>query len=310
MVVGEPAQQLDRVGDVLVRHRQLRRCGAARRRAPSARWRIFGQSSTASRTSVSTRCSSSRSCVAAVRVAHRVDLDRASSSRRCRRRSASSGSTSAATSASAPSASRRTTTSGCTSRWTSRWCAVSSGGDRVDQERHVVGDDLDRPCAASVAAGSLMPQLQLARAAAARPARGGCAAAASISCGGVADQLLVGREPPVPVDQLRRASWSSPASATASATSRSALGTGSSSSASSASSAVGRSGSPVVERVDAGAGLPADAGVQLLAEHVAVDGGVELVRGPWPGLGCAGGTPVHRCHSPRPTTLWSCPTSA
>ena len=76
VVVGEPAQQLDRVGDVLVRHRRAARARCASSSArPSACGRILGQSSTASRTSVSTRRRSLCELLAVVAVADRVDLD-------------------------------------------------------------------------------------------------------------------------------------------------------------------------------------------------------------------------------------------
>ena len=44
--------------------------------------------------------------------------------------------------------SRTTSNCGCTTRWTSRCCRVELHGHRVDEERHVVGDDLDDRVAA------------------------------------------------------------------------------------------------------------------------------------------------------------------
>ena len=81
--------------------------------------------------------------LAVLRRGHAVDLevhprlgDDAELVRRpvCRRRRSPPGS---------PTASRRTTSCGWTTRWTVRPSGAERGGDRVDEERHVVGDDLD-----------------------------------------------------------------------------------------------------------------------------------------------------------------------
>ena len=93
------------------------RAAASSSAITTARWRIRGQSSTASRTSVSTRrtslCSCARACSRRIgSISIRIQLSTMSPS------IASSGSTSAASSPSAPSGSRRTTISGWTSRCT------------------------------------------------------------------------------------------------------------------------------------------------------------------------------------------------
>ena len=103
--------------------------------------------------------------------------------------------------------------------------------------------------------------------------------AATISSRGVADQLLVGGEPPEPVDQLGlRVVVADQGHGLADQ----ALRVGDRLVELGVLRVVGGGsvGLAVVERVDAGAGLTADARVQLFAEHIAVDGGVELVRRP------------------------------
>ena len=80
--------------------------------------------------------------------------------------------------------------------------AVEQRGDRVDQERHVVGDDLDDRVLL-VGVRLVDPQLQLAR----HPLLGQLPVGpggVEHLLGGEADQLLVRREPPEPADQGRR----------------------------------------------------------------------------------------------------------
>ena len=59
--------------------------------------------------------------------------------------------TSSSTSSRRPVTSRRTTNCGCTRRWMPRSCRRQLGGHGVDQEGHVVGDDLDDGVAAGPA---------------------------------------------------------------------------------------------------------------------------------------------------------------
>ena len=127
----------------------------------------------------------------------------ASSSRPCRRRSASSGSTSARDLDQRARAARGAPRpAGAPAGATSRLAGGERGGDRVDQERHVVGDDLDDGVVL-VGGGRVMrsfssPGSRCCGQLAVRP--GGV----EHLLGGEADQLLVGREPPEAVDQRRR----------------------------------------------------------------------------------------------------------
>ena len=122
----------------------------------------------------------------------------ASSSRRSSPRPASSGSTSGRTSSSAPSASRRTTTCGWASSVEVEPGDGDRGGDRVDQERHVVGDDRGPRCGRSVC--STCSFISPGRRCAAR-SRWAWYGREHLGRGAAA-QVLVGHQAPEAVDQV------------------------------------------------------------------------------------------------------------
>ena len=175
VVVGQPAQQLDRVGDVLVRHRQRARraagggqlVGDARRPAGAS----CGQSSTASRTSVSTRCSSLLQLVARPRRCGPGRSRPGSSSppgrrrwrrpapRRRRPRSARRAARGAPPPAGAPAGARRS------------WWAVSRAVTESTRNGMSSVTICSTVCGWS-SSGALMSQLQLAGHPLRRPARG------------------------------------------------------------------------------------------------------------------------------------------
>ena len=198
VVVGQPAQQLDRVGDVLVRHRQRRRSASSSASA-SARVRIFGQSSTASRTSVSTRCRSRRSWSRLVRRRRPGRSRCASSSRRGRRRSRRPAPPRRRPRSAGPAARGAPRAAGgpacCMSRW---WPASSAVTESTRNGMSSVTISMTvwrRPSPGSLIRSTSWPGTRWA--ASSRCSQGG----GEQLLGRAADQLLVGREPPVAVDQ-------------------------------------------------------------------------------------------------------------
>ena len=184
---------------------------------------------------------------------------------------------------------------------------VQQGGHRVDQERHVVGDDLDDRVVL-LGVRLVDAELQLAR----HPLLGQVPVGPGRLqhlLGGEADQLLVRREPPEAVHQCGRV--------VVVAGQRDRLGdqplrVGNGLVQLGVLRLVGqclRRQAQVVEGVDAGTGHPGHSCVET-AETVSVGRRIEAVVVPagvsLPEVGSRFDrrTPVHRCHSPRPTALW------
>ena len=184
---------------------------------------------------------------------------------------------------------------------------VEQRGDRVDQERHVVSDDLDDGVVL-VRVRFVDPQLQLARhpllgEVPVRPGR-----VEHLLCR-EADQLLVRGEPPETADKCRRVVV---VPGERDSLGHQALRVGNRLVELGVLHVVGqRLGrqAQIVDGVDARPGQPGDSRVEPAVavpvgrriEAVVVPAGVIL---PEVGFRFDRRTPVHRCHSPRPTALW------
>ena len=176
------------------------------------------------------------------------------------------------------------------------------GGHRVDQERHVVGDDLDDRVL-------LLRSGFVDTAASARPAPAarrapGASRAAVIICSGVSPTRSSSGAKRQNRATRVAVSWSSPAIVTAWATRRSAFGTA----ASSSPPRCRRRGRPAEARSRTGCPgrsphhpCPASGSPARPARPSCLPA---ATCGPEIGSNAASRTPVHRCHSPRPTTLW------